>query len=182
MQLRNDDRFEPRAFMLTRFNRGIFLLTIAVAPALAMAAVDVDKNLPHYTPVSGISGTIKSVGSDTLNNLMTLWSEDFKKAYPNVNTEVEGKGSATAPPALVQGTSQLGPMSRQMKGSEFDEFKKKYGYAPTPVKVAVDALGVFVNKDNPIESLSIDQLRQIFSIDGKEMTWGDLGLSGDWAK
>lgn len=168
--------------MRMNLKRTVFLAMVALAPSLTVAATDVDKNLPHYTPVSGISGTIKSVGSDTLNNLMALWEGDFKKAYPNVNTEMEGKGSATAPPALVQGTSQLGPMSREMKGSEIDEFKKKYGYAPTPVKVAVDALGVFVHKDNPIESLSIDQLRQIFSIDGKKMTWGDLGLTGDWAE
>jgi phosphate transport system substrate-binding protein len=167
--------------MLTVLKRSVLLSMLSLAPTIAFGAVEVDKSLPHYKPVSGISGTIKSVGSDTLNNLMTLWTEDFKKAYPNVNTEVEGKGSATAPPALVQGSSQLAPMSREMKGSEVDEFKKKYGYAPTPVKVAVDALGVFVQKDNPIESLSIDQLRQIFSIDGKNMTWGDLGLTGEWA-
>lgn len=149
--------------------------------SVAMAATPVDKDLPTYSPKSGISGTIKSVGSDSLNNLMTLWAEDFNKAYPNVNIEIEGKGSSTAPPALIQGTSQLGPMSREMKGTEVDEFKKKYGYAPTAVKVAVDALGVFVHKDNPIKSLSVDQIRQIFSVEGKDMTWGDLGLTGEWA-
>jgi phosphate transport system substrate-binding protein len=167
--------------MIANLKRAAMAAVLLVAPAVSMAAVQVDPGLPSYKPTSGISGTIKSVGSDTLNNLMTLWAEEFNKAYPNVNVEIEGKGSSTAPPALIQGTAQLGPMSREMKGSEVDEFKKKYGYAPMPVKVAVDALGVFVHKDNPIKELSLDQVRQIFSVEGKDMTWGDLGLTGEWA-
>ena len=154
---------------------------VALSTSFTSAAVQVDKELPTYTPSGSVSGTIKSVGSDSLNNLMTLWAEDFQKAYPNVNIEIEGKGSSTAPPALIQGTSQLGPMSREMKGSEVDEFKKKFGYAPVAVKVAVDSLGVFVHKDNPLKELSLDQVRQIFSVEGKEMTWGDVGLTGEWA-
>ncbi|HEV7298114.1 MAG TPA: phosphate ABC transporter substrate-binding protein [Tepidisphaeraceae bacterium] len=167
--------------MFVSLKRVAIAAAVLIAPAVSMAAVQVDPELPSYQPTSGISGTIKSVGSDTLNNLMTLWAEEFQKAYPNVNIEIEGKGSSTAPPALIQGTAQLGPMSREMKGSEVDEFKKKYGYAPTAVRSAVDALGVFVHKDNPIKELSLDQVRQIFSVEGKDMTWGDLGLTGDWA-
>jgi phosphate transport system substrate-binding protein len=167
--------------MIANLKRAAMAAVLLLAPAVSVAAVQVDPGLPSYTPTSGISGTVKSVGSDTLNNLMTLWAEEFNKAYPNVNVEIEGKGSSTAPPALIQGTAQLGPMSREMKGSEVDEFKKKYGYAPMPVKVAVDALGVFVHKDNPIKELSLDQVRQIFSVEGKDMTWGDLGLTGEWA-
>lgn len=140
--------------------------------------VPVDKDLPKYEKVSGVSGSIKSVGSDTLNNLMTLWAEEFKKSYPNVNIEIEGKGSSTAPPALIEGTAQLGPMSRPMKGSEIDAFVGKYGYEPTAVRTAVDALAVFVHKDNPIKSLTIDQVRQIFSVEGKDnITWGDVGVT-----
>lgn len=145
--------------------------------AFAVGPVQVDPNLPVYTPVSGISGSIKSVGSDTLNNLMTLWAEEFKKAYPNVSIEIEGKGSSTAPPALIEGTAQLGPMSREMKGSEIDAFKARFGYEPTAVRAAVDALAVFVHKDNPIKSLTMDQVRLIFSVDGKDMTWGDVGVT-----
>ena len=140
--------------------------------------VQVDKNLPRYERASGVSGSIKSVGSDTLNNLMTLWAEEFKKSYPNVNIEIEGKGSSTAPPALIEGTAQLGPMSRAMKGSETDAFVNKYGYEPTAVRTAVDALAVFVHKDNPVKSLTMDQVRQIFSVEGKEgLTWGDVGVT-----
>jgi phosphate transport system substrate-binding protein len=148
--------------------------------------VEVDPSIPAYQQTSGVSGNLNSIGSDTLNNLMTYWAEGFKKAYPNVNVQIEGKGSSTAPPALIAGTAQLGPMSREMKSSEVDEFEKKFGYKPTEVKVAVDALAVFVNKDNPIKGLTLTQVDGIFSSTRKRggqdiTTWGQLGLTGDWA-
>ena len=149
-------------------------------------AITVDQGLSDYQPVSGISGKLSSVGSDTLNNLMTYWAEEFKKIYPNVQIEIEGKGSSTAPPALIAGTAQLGPMSRKMKAEEIDAFEKKYGYKPRIVGVAVDALAVYVNKDNPIKSLTLQQVDSIFSATRKRggqsiTTWGQLGLTGDWA-
>ena len=166
----------------------------AIVAALGMAAgltagavsAKVDPNLPTYTTASGVSGNFSSVGSDTLNNLMTLWAEDFKRAYPNVNIQIQGAGSSTAPPALTEGTANFGPMSRAMKDQEIQAFEQKYGYKPTAVGVAIDALAVFVNKDNPIKSLSIPQVDAIFSATrkcgaGKDATrWGDLGSSGDW--
>ena len=147
----------------------------------------VDENLPHYAKVSGISGNLNSIGSDTMNNLLTLWLESFKKFYPNVNIQIEGKGSSTAPPALISGTSQLGPMSREMKSEEIDKFEAKFGYKPTQVKTSLDALAVYVNKDNPLKGLSLPQIDGIFSKTkrsgiGKDITtWGQLGLTGDWA-
>ena len=167
-----------------------FLLfsTLAFLAASARAEkIQVDPAIPVYAPVSGVSGNLNSIGSDTLNNLMTLWAEGFKKAYPNVNIQVEGKGSSTAPPALIEGTAQLGPMSRPMKSSEIDEFEKKFGYKPTEVPVAVDALAVFVNKDNPVKGLTMAQVDGIFSSSRKsgseDLTeWGQVGLTGDWAK
>lgn len=156
--------------------------------ALAVADVlKVDPALPTYKAVSGVSGNLSSVGSDTLNNLMTFWAETFNKFYPNVKIQIEGKGSSTAPPALISGTAQLGPMSRPMKGTEIDVFEKKFGYKPTGLRSAVDALAVFVNKDNPIKCLTIAQVDAIFSksrrYGHKEdiKTWGQLGLTGDWA-
>lgn len=148
--------------------------------------VQVDPALAAYSKVSGVSGNLSSVGSDTLNNLMTFWTEKFKEYYPNVNIQVEGKGSSTAPPALISATAQLGPMSRMMKGKEIDEFEKKFGYKPTPVRVAVDALAVFVNKDNPIKGMSLAQVDAVFSKSARRggqavTTWGQLGLKGDWA-
>jgi len=150
-------------------------------------ASDLDPKLPEYKKVPGVSGTIKSIGSDTLNNLMTYWAEGFKSYYPGVNIEIEGKGSSTAPPALVAGAAHFGPMSREMKAKEVEDFEKKFGYKPTRVRVAVDSLGVYVNKDNPLNCLSLQQVDAIFSKTRhgkfpKDISlWGDLGLKGDWA-
>jgi phosphate transport system substrate-binding protein len=140
-----------------------------------------------YAKVSGVSGNLNSVGSDTLNNLMTMWAEEFRKLYPNVNIQVEAKGSATAPPALAEGTAQLGPMSRPMKPEEEDKFQEKHGFKPTQISVALDCLAVYVHKDNPIHGLTLDQLDCIFSKTRKSgyadiATWGKAGLSGSWSK
>jgi phosphate transport system substrate-binding protein len=161
-----------------------FVLAASVSSA-AHAQVAVDPALPAYEPVKGVSGTIKSVGSDTMNNEMTLWAEGFKTFYPNVQVEVEGKGSSTAPPALVAGTAQFGPMSRPMKDAEIAEFKNAFGYEPTGVPTSIDMLAVFVHKDNPIQRLSIRELDAIFSKTRNSggddiVTWGDLGLDGEW--
>jgi len=162
------------------------LLALLFTGTHAAQTVKVDPSIAGYQRVSGVSGNLNSIGSDTLNNLMTYWAEGYKKSYPNVNIQIEGKGSTTAPPALIEGTSQLGPMSREMKGAEIDRFEAKYGYKPTRIRVALDGLAVYVNKDNPIEKLTFKQLDGIFSSTrkrgGKDIkTWGDLGLTGDWA-
>jgi len=167
--------------------RHLFILFGLVFFATSAVAVDLDPKLPVYAKVSGISGNLKSIGSDTLNNLMTLWSEGFRSQYPAVKIEIEGKGSSTAPPALIEGTAQFGPMSREMKSKEIEEFEKKYGYKPSRIRSAVDALAVFVHKDNPISSLTLQQVDAIFSKNRKGgypkdiVTWGDLGLTGEWA-
>jgi phosphate transport system substrate-binding protein len=163
------------------------LIAVTAAVSYAAGPPQLDPGLSAYKSVSGVSGNISSVGSDTLNNLMTLWAENFNKFYPNAKIQIEGKGSSTAPPALISGTAQLGPMSREMKGTEVDAFEKKYGYKPTPIRTSVDALAVFVNKDNPIKCMTIAQVDGAFSKSrrhgGKEdiKTWGQLGLTGEWA-
>jgi phosphate transport system substrate-binding protein len=163
------------------------LIGLGVGLAGASGPPKLDAGLQPYKPTSGVSGNVSSIGSDTLNNLMTLWAETFNKFYPNAKIQIEGKGSSTAPPALISGTAQFGPMSRPMKGTEIDQFEKKYGYKPTPIRTSVDALAVFVNKDNPIKCLTIAQVDAIFSKSrrhgGKEdiKTWGQLGLTGEWA-
>lgn len=149
--------------------------------------VEVDPAIPRYQQVPGVAGNLNSIGSDTLNNLMTFWAEGFRKEYPNVRIQIEGKGSSTAPPALISGTAQIGPMSRTMKDEEIDAFDKRFGYEPARVRVAVDALAVFVHKDNPLEKLTLTQVDAIFSktrrcgapaaID----SWGQVGLEGAWA-
>lgn len=150
-------------------------------------AAGTDPALPGYAKASGVSGNINSVGSDTLANLMTLWAEDFKKLYPNVNVQIQAAGSSTAPPALTEGTSNFGPMSREMKAEEIAAFESKYGYKPTAVGVSIDALAVYVHKDNPVSGLSIQQVDAIFSATRKcgykedVKIWGQVGLTGDWA-
>jgi phosphate transport system substrate-binding protein len=160
------------------------LCLLAIAPVAS--AMDLDPALPSYQKISGVSGSLKSVGSDTLNNLMTYWAEGFRATYPGVKISIEGKGSSTAPPALIEGAAQFGPMSREMKSKEITDFEKKFGYKPSVVRVAVDSLAVFVNKDNPITSLSLQQLDGIFSKTRKSgvkniKTWGDVGLTGEWS-
>ena len=170
---------------LKRLMAAMTFVAAGVTTASAVAAVD--PGLPAYQKTSGVSGNLSSVGSDTLANLMTLWAEEFKRQYPNVNIQIQAAGSSTAPPALTEGTSNLGPMSRAMKDNELQAFEEKHGYKPTAVPVAVDALAVFVHKDNPIKSLDIAQVDAIFS--GTRLcggakdikTWGDLGLTGEWA-
>ena len=174
------------------FNKRLITATalsavLALVGGTASAAAGVDAATPDYKKASGVSGNLNSVGSDTLANLMTLWAEEFKKLYPNVNVQIQAAGSSTAPPALTEGTSNLGPMSRKMKSKEIEAFEKKYGYKPTAIPVAIDALAVYVNKDNPIKGMTIKQVDAVFSStlkcgNGKSITkWGDLGLSGAWA-
>ncbi len=165
------------------------LIAAALAANLlaTTAAIALDANLPAYQAISGISGQLKSVGSDTLNNEMELWAKGFKALYPGVTIEIEGKGSATAPPALLEGASQFGPMSRPMNADEIAAFEKKYGYKPAHFRVAADALAIYVNKDNPILCLTMQQVDQIFSATRQGSgsrsidSWGGVGLTGEWA-
>lgn len=168
-----------------------FLRTATAVCALAgapLALADNNANkLPDYQVASGISGNLSSVGSDTLANLMTLWAEEFKRAYPNVNIQIQAAGSSTAPPALTESTSNLGPMSRKMKDKEIEAFETRHGYKPTAIPVAIDALAVYVHKDNPISGMSIAQVDAVFSSTRKcgnneDITrWGQMNLIGAWA-
>ncbi|WP_252273722.1 PstS family phosphate ABC transporter substrate-binding protein [Pseudomonas subflava] len=170
---------------LKRLMAALTFVAAGVSAASAVAAID--PALPTYEKTSGVSGNLSSVGSDSLANLMTLWAEEYKKLYPNVNIQIQAAGSSTAPPALTEGTANIGPMSRAMKDNELQAFEEKYGYKPVEIPVAIDALAVFVHKDNPIKSLDMAQVDAIFSSTrlcggAKDITtWGDLGLTGEWA-
>ncbi len=169
---------------------GLALVLLAAPFATPLAAqVRVDDRLPTYKASSAVSGSLKSVGSDTMNNEMALWAEGFRSLYPNVKIEIEGKGSSTAPPSLISGSSQFGPMSRAMKSKEVDSFVEKFGYEPIGLPTSLDMLAVYVHKDNPIArtGLTLQQVDAIFSknrtggFPSDIRTWGDLGLNGDWA-
>lgn len=165
----------------------VFVISILTTSMLAQS-LKVDSQIAKYKKIEGVSGNLSSIGSDTMNNLLALWLEGFKKYYPNVNIQIEGKGSSTAPPALIAGTSQLGPMSRKMKNEEIDKFEKKFGYKPTKLATSLDALAIYVNKDNPIKGLTLVEADAIFSKTRRGgakkdiSTWGNLGLKGDWTK
>jgi len=162
-------------------------VAVLIGTAVQAQAPGVDERFKPYEKTSGISGSASSIGSDTMNNLMTLWLEGFRKYYPSVKIQIEGKGSSTAPPALIEGTAQFGPMSRAMKSTEIDQFEAEFGYKPTALSTALDALAVFVNKDNPLKGLSLPQVDAIFSKTRKGglaqdiTTWGQVGLTGEWA-
>jgi phosphate transport system substrate-binding protein len=169
--------------------KNIFSLAFVFSAMLSTTtlAQSVDTALPSYESVQGVSGNLVSIGSDTLNNLMTYWSEGFRTFYPNVAIQIQGAGSGTAPPALIEGTAQFGPMSRPMRGSEIEQFESKYGYPPIPLRGAIDAIGVFVHRDNPVTCISLQDVDAIFSstraggADTAITTWGQLGATGEWA-
>ncbi len=171
-----------------KHSKRVMALGFAVVTMMASAASNASESeLETYQKVSGVSGNLSSIGSDTLANLMTLWAEEFKRVYPNVNIQIQAAGSSTAPPALTEGTSSIGPMSRKMKSKEIAMFEKKHGYKPTAIGVAIDALAVYVNKDNPITGLTIPEVDAIFSSTRKcglkndIATWKDLGITGSLA-
>ncbi len=170
------------AFVLGR----LLLLALLLRPLAAPAAVDPD--LPDYVPASGVAGNLSSAGSDTLANLMTLWAQSFKRYYPNVHAQVQAAGSSTAPPALTEGTASLGPMSRAMKDGEREAFENRFGYLPTAIPVAIDAVAIYVHKDNPVSGLTLPQVDAMFSATrrcGRRNSvrrWGELGLKGFWSQ
>lgn len=163
------------------------LSALLVLSAQSAVADTVDPLLPEYVSTQGVSGNLVSIGSDTLNNLMTCWSEGFRSFYPSVAVQIQGAGSGTAPPALVEGTAQFGPMSRPMRGTEIEQFEARYGYEPIALRGAIDAIGVFVHRDNPVTCVSMQEVDAIFSstraggADQAITTWGQLGATGEWA-
>jgi phosphate transport system substrate-binding protein len=165
---------------------GAMLVACWVAWYFLWRPFPVDSGIPRYTKASNLSGALVSVGSDTLSEVIVICSREFREIYPAVTIQLEDKGSGTGPPALIDGRSQLAPMSRQMTQDEVDAFEKRYGYKPTFYKVALDSLSIYVNKDNPIRQMTLQQADGIFSSTLKRggsslETWGSVGLTGDWA-
>lgn len=168
-QMRHLERFMRKLLSMSAIAVSMVLGTTALAQTL-------DESLPDYKATEGVSGSVKSIGSDTMNNVMTHWGETLKKYYPSVTIQIEGKGSGTAPTALIEGQAQFGPMSRPIKAKESDDFEKKFGYKPTGLRTAIDCLAVYVHKDCPLEAVSMEQLQKLFSVAGPEMTWDQLGV------
>lgn len=174
--------------LLNSGTRAVAVAAALVATLISPSAEALDASLPGYSPVETLSGHLKSVGSDTLGHETEAWAKGFGKLYPYVKVEIEAAGSATAPSALLDGRAEFGPMSRPMTAEEIAAFETKYGYKVSRFRVAVDALAVYVNKDNPIPCLTMPQLSGIFSSNirthggGNISTWGQLGPIGEWAR
>jgi phosphate transport system substrate-binding protein len=144
--------------------------------------------LPRYEEIDGLSGTLSSIGSDSMLHAMEKWTDNFKKIYgTDVKFEIEALGSSTAPKALIEGRSNIGPMSRPMKETELQSFIEKFGYKPARIGVAIDAMGVFVHAQNPISGMTLQQLDSVFSstylLGGSPVKlWGDILMENKLSK
>lgn len=156
----------------------------------------VDPRISEYTPVKGLSGTLKGVESNTVTELMSMWIDDFTKIYPQVKISVDIGGSGQGGPRLTSGIADFGFIGREMMGREETPFVEKFGYKPLAVAVAggsfrvkafTDAIVFIVHKDNPLNEITFQQLDAIYSSTRNRgvrepiITWGQLGLKGDWA-
>ena len=163
------------------------VLTTAIISSIASFFAH-STEMPEYQKVTGVTGTLTSVGSDTLAGMTTLWFEEFKLLYPSINAQVQASGSSTAPTALTERTAQFGPMSRAMRNREIEAFEQEHGYKPTALRVAIDAIGIFVHRDNPIKGINFAQIDSVFSAtlrcgaSAPVSTWAELGLNYRWAK
>lgn len=129
-----------------------------------------------------LEGSLTSVGSDTMRELMALWVSEFTLTHSGITFEIQARGSATAAEALIQHRGNLAPMSRMMTSEEVEAFRQSHGYEPTQYRVALDALALFVHKDNPVRGLSMDQVDSIFSEDHRchRGFFSDSGRIDDW--
>jgi len=141
--------------------------------------------LPPYEPVAGLSGKITSIGASTTTNLVARVAAEFRRMYPDVTLQVTASPISIGPSALLEGRADLVPMSRPLTPGEVQSFTKKYGYPPTEIKVAADALAIYVEKGNPVTGLTLGQLDGIFSQTRRRglspiETWGQAGLTAEW--
>lgn len=156
--------------------------------AKAVAAAESTAKVSGYKAACRLTGRLRSVGSDSMDRVMARWTRDFVAFHPELRTSHEGKGSSTAVPALMESRADFGPMSRPLKAEELAAFETRFGYSPTQIRTAVDALAVYIHPANPLSTkgLSMAQVDAAFSAvrkrGGKQVvTWGDLGATGEWA-
>ena len=173
-----------------------FCFLVANFPAM-QAATPLDPGLPDYVPVpQNLTGILHVVGSDTMDVVTFGWIQLFRKYHPNIHVTIEARSSLTACPALLSGAADLGTITRRPPDDDIAAFEAKFGYKPLILRVgggsyAVEdhahAIAVYVNRSNPIERLTLAQLDAIYSRERKLgapapiLTWGQLGLTGEWA-
>lgn len=178
------------------------LATAEIAGPLAV--VGSDASLNHYSPQAQITGTFKVQGSETMYPLMSRLTMEFQRRQPKVAIEVKGGGSTKAVAEFLQpplsktgkvmlleeraGSFKMIATSRELFDAEVKEFVAQHGYEPTAIPVAVDAVALYVHKDNPITGLTLDQIDAMFSTTrnrGQKTAitqWGQLGLTEGWEK
>ena len=121
--------------------------------------------------------TIQVRGSDTMVNVAQAWAEAYQTVAPNVGVEVSGGGSGVGIAALEKGTIDIANASRNMKPDEIEQARKNTGQEPVEFVVGFDGLAIFVSKENPINTITVDQLAEIFSEGGKVTRWSELGIT-----
>lgn len=156
------------------------------SPAAGQVRPGLDPQIAAYQPTSALSGSLSISGSETMRPITESWAADLKQLYPGLKLSVTSEGSEAGLAKLMEGKAQIAAMSRRMNKQEISEFIREFGYEPTEVPVAVDALAVFVHKDNPLEGLTLAEVDAIFSNERRRglkyplLTWGDLLLDGEW--
>ncbi len=183
------DRFarRPRRTQTMTLERATALFSIAwLALGFFLSPATAESALRKYRPVWSLNGKVTVVGSGTLEAELTGLADNFQQIYRGVEVAVEKTGTGSAPAALAAGTAQIGVMSRLMTRAEIAMIEEKFGAPPKAFPVALDALAVFVHRQNGVRCLTLSQLDAIFSAnrltaDGKLVaTWTDLGLDGEW--
>ena len=182
---------QPPQYLHEMLYRTIIPLGVALAlafPAEAQVKPLLDPKIIPYQLAASMSGSLSVAGSETMKPLTEAWARDLRQLYPGLTVKVESGGSETGLAAVLEGKAQIAAMSRRITQQEIVEFKREFGYEPTEVPVAVDALAVFVHKDNPIEGLSLPQLDAMFSKERRRGlpysidTWGAaLVLEEGWS-
>jgi phosphate transport system substrate-binding protein len=164
----------------------------------------VDSSIANYLPKPGVSGAIVIAGSDTMQPIIVKAAAAFRLFQSGIKIAVQGGGSDAALRQFIQDQSTIrrgdaNPRGHQVSGSvdllassrpltseERQDFKARYGFEPTEIPIALDAIAIYVNHQNPLLSLTLEQVDALFSDSRKRgasediTTWGQLGLQGDW--
>lgn len=172
--------------MTIRAATGLSILCALAGTATAQLKPELDAQIAAYQPGSPASGLLSIGGSDTMQPIVEAWTEELRRRHKDLKFTIKTAGSETGLAALLEHRAQVAAMSRRMTAVEIGEFVKEYGYEPAEVPVAIDALAVFVHKDNPIQGLSLDELDSMFCNQRRRGLkyaadeWGLVGLTDEW--
>lgn len=156
----------------------LVLLGAALAPPAVLG-----QPMAGYTRAGPVTGLVRAAGSSIVAGLLTPVIERFRAAQPGIEFDIGSAGSGTAMAGMLESPTAMGLLSRAMTSAERTRFSARYGHPALELKIALDALAIYVFKDNPVPALSLDELRRAFGRDADAaLRWGALGLGGDWAE